>query len=105
VLGAEVATGVTIGVLCGLLTGVVALFLEAEVGLAYTFAAGVGLAIAIAVSWASLLGCLVPILCRRAGIDPAIVAGPFLITLSDLSATAIFMLVAQAVRGFSGALG
>lgn len=105
VLIAEVTTGVTIGILCGILTAVVALFLEADGALAYSFAAGVGLAIAIAVSWAALLGCLVPILCRRSGIDPAIVAGPFLITLSDLSATAIFMLVAQAVRGFSGALG
>ena len=31
------------------------------------------------------------------GIDPAIVAGPFLITLSDISGAAIFMLVAHGI--------
>jgi Mg/Co/Ni transporter MgtE len=34
-------------------------------------------------------------LCRRIGIDPAIVAGPFLITMSDISGIAIFMLSAH----------
>jgi len=105
VLGSEVATGVIVGLLCGVVTAVVALFLEADAGLAWSFAFALGLAITIAVSWAALLGCVVPIACRRTGIDPAIVAGPFLITLSDLSATAIFMLVAQAVRSLAGGAG
>ena len=52
-------------------------------------------AIAVAVTWAALLGCVVPILCQRMGIDPAIVAGPFLITLSDISGAAIFIGVAM----------
>lgn len=105
VLGSELATGVVVGLLCGLVTGAVALFLEAGPTLAWSFAVALALAITIAVSWAALLGCVVPIACRRAGIDPAIVAGPFLITLSDLSATAIFMLVAQAVRSLVGSTG
>lgn len=105
VLASEVTTGVIVGTLCGIVTGVVALFLEAGDGLAWSFGAALALAITIAVSWAALLGCVVPIVCRRIGIDPAIVAGPFLITLSDLSATAIFMVVAQVVRGLVGGVG
>jgi Mg/Co/Ni transporter MgtE len=36
-------------------------------------------------------------LCRRIGIDPAIVAGPFLITMSDVSGAAIFVGITQLV--------
>ena len=50
-----------------------------------------------AVTWAAMLGGIVPIVCRRVGIDPAIVAGPFLIAMSDVSGTAIYILVARAI--------
>ena len=91
VVGAEVLTGLMIGVVCGAVTSVFASVLEsnAELGSA------VGGAITVAVTWAAILGCLVPISCRRVGIDPAIVAGPFLITLSDISGAAIFVGVAH----------
>jgi magnesium transporter len=55
----------------------------------------VGTAIAAAVTFAALLGCLIPVACRRAGIDPAVVAGPFLITVSDVSGTALYLAVAH----------
>ncbi len=99
VLGRELATGITIGVLCGLLTFAVASVIEGDSELALIFGAAVGAAIAIAVAWAALIGCLVPIVCRRIGLDPAIVAGPLLITVSDVSGTAIFMLVAYLLLG------
>jgi magnesium transporter len=57
------------------------------------------LAIASAVTWAAFLGCLVPMTCRRIGIDPAIVAGPFLITVSDISGTALYLGVASLLVG------
>jgi magnesium transporter len=92
VVGSEVSTGAVIGVLCGLVTAGVSVFSEAtDTGLAWVFAAAIGSAIAIAVTWAALLGCLVPLGCHRLGVDPAVVAGPFLITMSDVSGTAIFM--------------
>jgi magnesium transporter len=59
----------------------------------------VGLAIATAVTWAALLGCLVPMSCRRLRIDPAIVAGPFLICLSDISGSVIYIVVARKLIG------
>ncbi len=89
VLLAEIVSGTTIGLLCGFASAVVAGGVEGSM----LFGSAVGLAIWIAVSWASLLGCVVPIGCRRLGIDPAIVAGPFLITLSDISGAGIFVVV------------
>ena len=87
VVHTEVQTGLWIGLVCGLITSVFATLLEADRDLGIA----VGGAIAVAVTWAAVLGCLVPIVCRRLGIDPAIVAGPFLITLSDISGAAIFV--------------
>jgi magnesium transporter len=49
----------------------------------------------VAVTWAALLGCVVPLVCRRIGIDPAVVAGPFLITVSDISGTVLYLGVAH----------
>ncbi|MEL6907356.1 MAG: magnesium transporter, partial [Planctomycetota bacterium] len=95
VFSAEWLTGATIGLLCGLITWIVASVVETAgpsgLGLA------VGVAVVAAVAWAALLGGLVPIACRRLGIDPAIVAGPFLIALSDVSGSAIYILVARAI--------
>ena len=56
-----------------------------------------GIAVMAAIAWAAMLGGVVPIVCRRLGIDPAIVAGPFLIDLSDLSGSAIYIFVARAI--------
>lgn len=95
VFASEWGVGSIIGVLCGLVTWVVAGLTEgsgpAGLGLA------VGVAVVAAVAWAAFLGGLVPIACRRFGIDPAIVAGPFLIAMSDVSGSAIYILVARAI--------
>ena len=95
VFASEWTTGATIGVLCGVVTWLVAGMMESNgpdgLGLA------VGVAVIAAVAWAAMLGGLVPIACRRLGIDPAIVAGPFLIAMSDVSGSAIYILVARAI--------
>ncbi len=102
VLGSEVLTGFLIGLICGAATtAACALGSAGPEGL--HLGASVGIAIAVAVSWAAFLGCTVPIVCQRMGIDPAIVAGPFLITLSDISGAAIFVVVAGMMTlGLSG---
>jgi magnesium transporter len=94
VLRAEVLVGLSIGMICGSATALAIGLLESEShgGL---FGLAVGAAIAIAVTWAALLGCVVPMTCRRIRIDPAIVAGPFLIAVSDVSGTALYLGVAS----------
>lgn len=90
----EWATGSLIGILCGTATWLVAGAMEtANPGISRA----VGIAVVVAVAWAAMLGGLVPIACRRFGIDPAIVAGPFLIALSDVSGSAIYIVVARAI--------
>jgi magnesium transporter len=98
VLASETVVGLLIGLLCGgATTGV--LFVTEGGGEAARFAIAIGAAIACAVTWAAFLGCVVPMACRRTGIDPAIVAGPFLITISDISGTALYLAVAGMVIG------
>jgi magnesium transporter len=90
VLASESLVGLLIGLICGTLTAVAVGLLEGDAR-GFSFGAAVGCAIASAVCWAAVLGCLVPMSCRRLGIDPAIVAGPFLITVSDVSGTSLYL--------------
>jgi len=99
---AEVATGAILGALCGAATALAAALAESHHGPAFGLA--VGGAVAIAVAWAALLGCLVPLVCRRLAIDPAVAAGPALITLSDLSAASIYLAVATLAERAAEAL-
>ena len=91
----EVLTGVLIGLVCGVGTAVISSMMETHLADSMTFGITVGVSVTLAVAWASVLGSSIPMLCRRIGIDPAIVAGPFLITMSDISGIAIFMLSAH----------
>jgi magnesium transporter len=91
VLFSEVMVGTVIGVLCGVAAFFGALLIEGE----FRFALAVALAIFVAVTWASFLASMVTFLCTRMKIDPAVVAGPFLVTISDVSGSAIFISVAH----------
>lgn len=59
----------------------------------------VGLTLLGICTWANTIGALVPLLARRAGIDPAVISAPFISTLVDATglviyfSTAIFLLV------------
>jgi magnesium transporter len=78
-----------------LVTYFFAAWLEGSTGQGAALGFSVGAAVFVAVTWASALGGAVPMICRRMEIDPAVVAGPFLITLSDISGVAIYMVVAE----------
>lgn len=91
-LRSETLVGVVIGLICGVvLAGVVSLLEPGQLGMA------VGIATTAAILCAALMGTSVPVLCTRLGIDPAIVAGPFLICLSDVSGSVLFVAVAKAL--------
>lgn len=102
VLSSEVLVGFLMGLLCGGTTAVVATLIETDIDGAVAFGSAVGIAIAIAITWSSLLGSSIPMICRRLKFDPAIVAGPFMITLSDISGTAIYMLSAHLILSSAG---
>ena len=93
----EATTGLLIGLICGLGTMVISAMMETQLENRVLFGSTIGVSVFLAVTWASVLGSSIPMACRRLGIDPAIVAGPFLITLSDISGIGIFMLSAHAL--------
>ena len=95
-IGGEITVGLMIGLLCGL--AVLFTTSGAESGqIMSSFGLAVGTATALAVAWASLLGCLVPVGCARLNLDPAIVAGPFLISFSDVTGSLIYIVIARAL--------
>ena len=53
-------------------------------------AAAVGCTLLITVVMAKLVGCCLPILAKQVGLDPAIMAGPLITTLVDISSTFVY---------------
>ncbi len=51
----------------------------------------IGIAMVLAVCMAACFGVLVPLICLRANIDPAIAAGPFITMLNDIFGMAIYL--------------
>ncbi len=92
---------VLVGLVIGGMTGLAALGVLAWTDGDPQFGLAVGTAIAVAATWAAFLGSGITILCQHLKIDPAVVAGPFLIALSDVSGSAIFVTVAH-LLGTSG---
>ncbi|MDP6762726.1 MAG: magnesium transporter [Planctomycetota bacterium] len=94
VVATETLAGGVIGLICGGLSWAVIAATDTSAAPA-AFPLAVGAAIAAAVTFAAMLGCVIPVVCRRTGIDPAVVAGPFLITVSDICGTALYLAVAH----------
>ena len=92
-LFAESRVGFTIGLICGLLTGLSAHLFNSDLALG----AIVMVSMWVGVSVAATAGTLLPIICTRVGVDPAISAGPFITALNDLTATVIYLSIAQAI--------
>jgi magnesium transporter len=92
----EIRVGITLGVVCGTLTGLaVALglnLLGVDTGGISPDRLGlvVGLAMGNGMAFASCYGSLVPVLLHRLGADPAVASGPFVTTSTDLSAAMIY---------------
>lgn len=97
----EVAVGIALGVVLGVLGWTLVLTLSA-VGLTHTeHASLVGVAVGVAVLsivlWGVLLGSLFPLLLHRAGLDPATISSPLVATLMDVSGLVIYFGVATVV--------
>ena len=57
-------------------------------------AAVVGVSIMITMSFAAALGSILPVLFERFGFDPAVAAGPFVTTSTDILSIVIYFTVA-----------
>ena len=65
----------------------------------YTVGAVIALTLCAAVVVAKLVGCSMPILAKRVGLDPAVMARPFITTIVDAVALMIYFTVASALLG------
>lgn len=84
----EISVGLILGLICGLGIGIAARFWPKA-----TPALGlvVGVAMFIALTVATTFGALLPALFKRLNIDPAVAAGPFITTVIDVAAIAIYL--------------
>lgn len=84
----------------GLLLGVM-LSAAAAVPISFIYDAEMGtvilLTLTMVCTWATTVGSALPLLARRAGVDPAVVSAPLITTLVDASALIIYFVVAKLV--------
>jgi len=86
----EMLTGAVMGALCGTIIGIVAHIWHGN------FILGIIISISMffAITVASLMGALVPIIFKRLNIDPAIASGPFVTTSNDITGLLIYFSLA-----------
>ncbi|MGE0431954.1 MAG: magnesium transporter [Planctomycetota bacterium] len=93
----EMITGAIIGCICGMAVGISAIFLVDAGTDGVRLGAVVGFAMLVAISISAAIGTFVPLLLDHWGKDPALGAGPFITTLNDIVALAIYMIIATAL--------
>jgi len=89
----ELAVGVLMGTMCGLIVGVVANLWHGPAMLGVV----VGVSMFAAITVAAVMGALVPLLLRRLGVDPAISSGPFVTASNDITGLVIYLSLATAL--------
>jgi magnesium transporter len=91
----ELAIGLILGLVYGLLIGSVAHFRYSMVPLAVA----VSLAVISSMSIAALVGSLVPMGFARINIDPAVATGPFVTTAIDILSVSFYFIIATTLLG------
>jgi magnesium transporter len=85
----EVPVALLLGLVFSLLSGAAAGLLAGTSVIGFI----IGLAMASAVLIASINAVLIPLICSRLGIDPAVVSGPFVTVLNDILGGVIYIVV------------
>ena len=93
VLGRELGSGVLLGLLLGLIAFGRATLWGSGMQLSFV----VALTILAIVTWANLIGAVIPLAAQRLKIDPALVSAPFITTLVDATGLIIYFLIANAL--------
>ncbi len=90
-----------ISVLCGITLAVVN-FLKMLLldRMEMMIAATVSLTLIVAVLFAKVIGCSLPMLAKKVGLDPAVMASPFITTIVDALTLIVFFNVASNILGF-----
>lgn len=89
----EVKIGIALGVICALVAGPAMGLLLQDL----TQGLILGLALMVSVCWSATASSSIALGSEAAGLDPALVAGPLMIAVSDLSAVVLFLGMASAL--------
>lgn len=92
----EFLIGITVGTALGILALLRALILQKSSLLGIT----VGLSMIATVTVATCLGAILPIICEKLGLDPAVVSGPLITTVVDISSLLIYFGIAVQLMEF-----
>ena len=93
---------IRVALLCGLCLAIAnfgKLMLFDKVGL--LVALTVSLTLVVVVLMAMLLGCVLPVVAKRIGLDPAVMASPFITTIVDALSLLVYFRVAVLILGIS----
>jgi magnesium transporter len=93
IIGKEILVGILIGVCLGILTVARAMLLPPAISLNEALAVGTAMCFVVIV--ATLVGALAPLIISRLGFDPAVMAGPLMATLIDVSGLTIYFETAK----------
>lgn len=85
----DIMVSAIMAVICGITTTVIVTLWKGHPALGLC----VGLALTCSMTTASVLGSTEPALLKRAGIDPAVAAGPLITSINDISGVIIFTLI------------
>ena len=97
VLAKELAVGVLMGVILGLVILARGVFLPP--GIDFMPAVAVGASLIFVVIFSSLVGAFAPLLIHRLGADPTVMAGPLMATIIDVAGLTIYFQIARLILG------
>ncbi len=91
---------IRVAIVCGITLGV-AIFIKCMLidRMGVSFSAVIALTVILAVFFAKLIGCLLPIGAKKIGFDPAVMASPFITTIVDALSLLIYFSVACTLLG------
>ncbi|MDP7061522.1 MAG: magnesium transporter [Planctomycetota bacterium] len=89
----EVKVGIALGALCALVTAPTIGWLLSDMGDGMVLA----MALMVSIGWSATVSSSIALGSEAAGLDPALVSGPLMIAVSDLSAVVLFLGMASAL--------
>lgn len=90
----ELRVSVIVGIILGLANGL-RIYLQYDHNLA--LAGVIGVSLVIIVILAKLIGCLLPLLMKKVGLDPALMASPLITTIMDTLSMLVYFTIATSV--------
>ena len=91
--------GVTLAVLCFVKVLVVDRMLMGNASISLLVAGVVSLTLGVTVIMAKFVGCTLPLLAKRLGFDPAVMASPFITTIVDALSLLVYFMFAKSILG------